>query len=104
MVMIAVTGQSGYALRESGGPATVMRDSLIVSGGILVEVTPRRGHPLDWIKETSRLRLRPGMTTEAMRHLITMQRIVLTLANVPRIYILPPIFMPRSLDCIRDGL
>ena len=49
----AVTGQSSYALCESGGHAAVMRDSLIVSGAIVVEVTPRLGHPLDWIKESN---------------------------------------------------
>ena len=49
----AVTGQSSYALCESGGHAAVMRDSLVVSGVIVVEVTPRLGHPLDWIKETN---------------------------------------------------
>ena len=48
----AVTGQSSYALCEADGQAKVMRDSLVVSGAIVVEVTPRLGHPLDWIKET----------------------------------------------------
>jgi cation transport ATPase len=49
----AVTGQSSYTLCESGGHTAVMRDSLVVSGAIVVEVTPRLGHPLDWIKETN---------------------------------------------------
>jgi magnesium-transporting ATPase (P-type) len=49
----AVTGQSSYALCESGGHTAVMRDSLVVSGAIVVEVTPRLGHPLDWIKESN---------------------------------------------------
>ena len=47
----AVTGQSSYVLCESRDHAAVMRDSLIISGAIVVEVTPRLGHPLDWIKE-----------------------------------------------------
>jgi magnesium-transporting ATPase (P-type) len=60
----AVTGQSGYVLRESGGDAAVMRDSLIVSGTIVVEVTPRLGHPLDWIREINSTAAPSGMATK----------------------------------------
>ena len=45
----AVTGQSTKVLREAEGLCEVMRDTLVVKGRILVQVTPPRGHPLDWI-------------------------------------------------------
>lgn len=45
----AVTGDSTHVLRESGGNDRVMRDTVVVSGAIVVEVTPRLGHSLDWI-------------------------------------------------------
>jgi high-affinity K+ transport system ATPase subunit B len=45
----AVTGQSAPVFRHESGVTDVMRDSRIVEGQIFVEVTPRRGHPLDWI-------------------------------------------------------
>jgi len=43
-----VTGDSTQVLRESCGRDRVMRDTMVVSGTIIVEVTPRLGHPLDW--------------------------------------------------------
>ena len=46
----AVTGQSEPAVRSADGVATVLRDSRVVAGQILVEVVPRRGHPLDWVE------------------------------------------------------
>jgi potassium-transporting ATPase ATP-binding subunit len=45
----AVTGQSAPVVRHSGGVKEVMRHTRVVEGRIFVEVTPRRGHPLDWI-------------------------------------------------------
>jgi E1-E2 ATPase len=48
----AVTGDSTYVLRESGGRDRVMRDTLVVSGAIVVEVAPRLGHALDWIAKS----------------------------------------------------
>jgi high-affinity K+ transport system ATPase subunit B len=45
----AVTGQSAPVVRHSGGVKEVMRHTRVVEGHIFVEVTPRRGHPLDWI-------------------------------------------------------
>ena len=48
----AVTGDSTYVLRESGGRDRVMRDTLVVSGAIVVEATPRLGHALDWIAKS----------------------------------------------------
>jgi high-affinity K+ transport system ATPase subunit B len=49
----AVTGRSMCVLREAGGVSEVMHDTLVVAGRILVEVTPRLGHPLDWISGTT---------------------------------------------------
>ena len=49
----AVTGGSMYVLREADGDCEVMHDTLVVAGRILVEVTPRLGHPLDWITGTT---------------------------------------------------
>jgi high-affinity K+ transport system ATPase subunit B len=43
-----VTGQSDPVLRCADGESTVLRDSRVVSGQILVRISPRRGHPLDW--------------------------------------------------------
>ena len=48
----AITGQSAPDIRHEGGVKEVMRGSRIVEGQIFVEVTPRRGHPLDWIGGT----------------------------------------------------
>ena len=45
----AITGQSAPVLRWSSGETAVMRDSRVIEGKILVQVAPRRGHPLDWI-------------------------------------------------------
>jgi high-affinity K+ transport system ATPase subunit B len=45
----AVTGESTHVLREANGINAVMQDSLVVRGRLIVQVTPRRGHPLDWI-------------------------------------------------------
>jgi len=45
----AVTGQSEPAVRSADGVATALRDSRVIAGQILIEVAPRRGHPLDWI-------------------------------------------------------
>jgi potassium-transporting ATPase ATP-binding subunit len=45
----AVSGQSAAALRSADGLAAVMRDSRVVEGKLLVQVAPRRGHPLDWM-------------------------------------------------------
>jgi hypothetical protein len=51
----AVFGQSAAVIRSDDGETTVMRDSRVVAGQILVEVAPRRGHPLDWIEGSTRV-------------------------------------------------
>jgi E1-E2 ATPase len=48
-----VSGQSAPALRSADGDTAVMRDSHVIEGQILIEVAPRRGHPLDWIGEAT---------------------------------------------------
>ena len=63
----AVTGQSSYVLCESRDHAAVMRDSLAISGAIVVEVTPRLGHPLDWINETNATDFPSGMAAKHFR-------------------------------------
>jgi hypothetical protein len=45
----AINGQSAPVFRSVEGEAAVMCNSRIVEGQILVQVAPRRGHPLDWI-------------------------------------------------------
>jgi hypothetical protein len=45
----AITGQSAPVIRHEGGVKEVMRDSRVIEGQLFIEVTPRRGHPLDWI-------------------------------------------------------
>jgi high-affinity K+ transport system ATPase subunit B len=45
------TGESSGVIREADGARDVMRDSLVVMGRLIVQVGPRRGHPLDWIVE-----------------------------------------------------
>lgn len=45
----AITGDSTYVLCESGGRDRVLRDSLVVSGTIILEVIPRLKHSADWI-------------------------------------------------------
>lgn len=63
----AVTGQSSYVLCESRDHAAVMRDSLVISGAIVVEVTPRLGHPLDWINEAHATDFPSGMAAKHFR-------------------------------------
>lgn len=45
----AVTGQSDAVIRSADGEAAVLRETRVVSGRIIVEVSSRRGHPLDWM-------------------------------------------------------
>jgi high-affinity K+ transport system ATPase subunit B len=45
----AVTGQSAPVIRHGEGVNVVMGQTRVVEGHIFVEVSPRRGHPLDWI-------------------------------------------------------
>ncbi len=47
----AVSGQSSRVVRWAFGEPAVMRDSRVVEGKILVQVIPRRGHPLDWLPD-----------------------------------------------------
>jgi hypothetical protein len=51
----AITGDATHVLRESGHRNQVMRDTMIVSGTIVIEVTPRLGHSLDWIEHDRRV-------------------------------------------------
>ncbi|HEV3417509.1 MAG TPA: hypothetical protein VG056_11865 [Pirellulales bacterium] len=55
-----VSGQSAPALRSADGDSAVMRDSHVIEGQILIEVAPRRGHPLDWISEATVVRWPPA--------------------------------------------
>jgi hypothetical protein len=52
----AISGQSAPVLRWSSGETVVMRDSRVVEGKILVQVAPRRGHPLDWMGDAPAVR------------------------------------------------
>ncbi len=45
----AITGQSEPLVCSADHRATIMRDSGVIAGRILVRVADRRGHPLDWI-------------------------------------------------------
>ena len=45
----AVTGQSAPVIRSGEGVKLVMGQTRVVEGHVFVEVSPRRGHPLDWI-------------------------------------------------------
>ena len=45
----AVTGQSAPVIRSGEGVNLVMGQTRVVEGHVFVEVSPRRGHPLDWI-------------------------------------------------------
>ncbi|HEV2971991.1 MAG TPA: hypothetical protein VGY55_18605 [Pirellulales bacterium] len=55
-----ISGQSAPALRSADGDSAVMRDSHVIEGQILIEVAPRRGHPLDWISEATVVRWPPA--------------------------------------------
>ena len=45
----AVTGQSAPVIRHGEGVNVVMGQTCVIEGHIFVEVSPRCGHPLDWI-------------------------------------------------------
>jgi hypothetical protein len=45
----SVTGQSAPVIRSAERINIVMGQTRVVEGHLFVEVSPRRGHPLDWI-------------------------------------------------------
>ncbi len=45
----SVTGQSAPVIRSAEWVNNVMGQTRVVEGHVFVEVSPRRGHPLDWI-------------------------------------------------------
>jgi hypothetical protein len=49
----AITGQSEPLVCSAESRARIMRDSCVVAGQILLRVSARRGHPLDWIETPS---------------------------------------------------
>ena len=62
----AVSGQSAPVLRSAGGVTAVMRNSRVVEGQLMIQVAPRRGHPLDWMGESPAVR-RPQAEVVAPR-------------------------------------
>jgi hypothetical protein len=63
----SITGQSSQVTRAADGNREIMCDTRVISGRILVEVTPRRGHPLDWIDgEAAAAAIGPRERTQAL--------------------------------------
>lgn len=54
-----VTGESAPVLRERGCVEIVMRGTTILEGRIIVEVSAKRGHPLDWSSTPPQTSLQP---------------------------------------------
>lgn len=49
----AITGHSEPQVCTPEAKSSVLRDSQVLAGEILVRVSPRRGHPLDWIDSSA---------------------------------------------------